>query len=95
MAARTRKVHLSQEWKDKIKAGVIMQRLMACVDGEVELTSTQVKAADILLKKVVPDLARSELTGEGGGPIKTEAAFSDDDKKILDHFIALKTEKQK
>lgn len=36
------------------------------VDGEIELASTQVKAAQILLSKVVPDLARTEHSGPDG-----------------------------
>ena len=32
------------------------------------MSPTQLKAAEILLKKVAPDLARTEMTGEDGGP---------------------------
>lgn len=31
------------------------------------MSPTQIKAAEILLKKVAPDLARQELTGKDGG----------------------------
>lgn len=75
MAARKRRVELSDEWKDKIKAGVIMQRLLGHVYGEIELSATQIKAADILLKKIVPDVARTEHTGEGGGAIEVGVKF--------------------
>jgi hypothetical protein len=60
MAARKTRIVLSDDWKERIRAGVLMQRLLAHVQGEVELSSTQVKAADILLKKIVPDLNRTE-----------------------------------
>jgi hypothetical protein len=30
------------------------------------MTASQIKAADILLKKTVPDLARTEVTGRDG-----------------------------
>lgn len=63
--ARTRRgtkaTGLSQEWKDKISATKILNRLLACVDGTVELNSQQIKAADIILRKIVPDLARQEV----------------------------------
>ena len=72
MAARKRKVVLSDEWKEKIRAGVIMDRLLSHVNGSIEMSSTQVKAADILLKKIVPDLARTEVTGVEGGPAITQ-----------------------
>jgi hypothetical protein len=69
MAARKRKILLSDEWKDKIRAGGIMTRLLAHVQGEIEMSGTQIKAADIILKKIVPDLARTETTGKDGGPV--------------------------
>lgn len=66
MPARIRKLVLSEAWKEKIKTSQIMNRLMMHVDGEIELASTQVKAAQILLSKVVPDLARTEHSGPDG-----------------------------
>jgi hypothetical protein len=45
-----------------------MNRLAAHVEGVVDLSPTQVRAAEILLKKTVPDLARTEVTGAEGGP---------------------------
>ena len=68
MAARKNKVQLTQTWKDKIQASVIGLRLYDHMNGDVEMTSTQIKAADILLKKLVPDLARTEVTGLDGAP---------------------------
>lgn len=69
MAARINK-RLNEEWKQRIRIGVIMDRLDKCATGQVEMTTQQLKAADILLKKVVPDLARQELVGDGGGAIQ-------------------------
>ncbi len=57
---------MQEDWKKKIQATAIMNRLNECVEGRVELSSQQIKAADILLKKIVPDLSRSELTGKDG-----------------------------
>lgn len=70
MAARKVKTTLSDRWKDRIQATLIMNRLLDHVNGELELSSTQLKAADILLKKIVPDLARTEHVGDGGGPLE-------------------------
>jgi len=70
MAARKRKVELTQSWKDKIQASVLGLRLYDHAIGKIEMTPTQIKAADILLRKLVPDLNRSEQTGEGGGPVE-------------------------
>jgi len=69
MAARTKMLRLTPEWKEKIRVGVILDRLSKHVDGQVEMTSTQVKAADILLKKVVPDVARTEIVGDEENPV--------------------------
>lgn len=70
MAARKRKVVLSDAWKAKIQAGVIMSRLLDHVNGKTEMSASQIKAAQILLSKTVPDLARTEHTGEGGGAVQ-------------------------
>ena len=45
-----------------------MARLVKHLDGEIDLSPTQVRAADIILRKIVPDLARTENTGGDGGP---------------------------
>lgn len=76
MAARTRRgiSSLSEEWRKKISAGVIMERLLSHIDGKLDMSSTQVKAADILLRKIVPDLARTEMTGNDGQPIQITVA---------------------
>ena len=68
MAARKRKLTLSDSWKERISAGMIMARLVKHLDGEIDLSPTQVRAADIILRKIVPDLARTENTGGDGGP---------------------------
>jgi hypothetical protein len=79
MAARTRKVRLSEEWKEKIRISQIINRLAQHVDGEVELKSTQIKAAEILLKKVVPDMARTEIAGDEDQPLAIRVVSGVDD----------------
>lgn len=68
MAAR-KTLRLTPEWKEKIRIGVILDRLSKHVDGELEMSSTQIKAAEILLKKVVPDVARTEVVGDEEQPV--------------------------
>ena len=70
MAARKRRLELSESWKDNIRVGVIASRLYAHVNGENDLSATQINAAKILLAKLVPDLNRAEVTSEGGGPLQ-------------------------
>ncbi len=69
MAARKRKLELTESWKDNIRASMITNRLYKAATGEVEMTNQQLKAADIILKKLIPDLARTELTGKDGADI--------------------------
>ena len=45
------------------------------------MSATQVQAANILLKKVMPDLAAVEHSGEGGGPMKVEFLTIYEEKK--------------
>jgi hypothetical protein len=55
--------------RDKIKAGILVERLTECALGQLELTSQQMKAIEILLKKSVPDLSSVEMTGDADAPV--------------------------
>jgi hypothetical protein len=68
--AVSRKVRLSDEIRQKIQAGEIINRLMEHIQSDTPLMNTsQVTAATKLLSKVLPDLANVALTGEGNeGP---------------------------
>jgi hypothetical protein len=68
MAARTKAVRLSEEWRERIRTAGILERLEKAAMGETEVTPTQLKAAEIVLRKTLPDLARTEVTGDDGGP---------------------------
>ena len=60
---------------DRGKATRLANRLDAHAMGEVEMTATQVRAAEILLKKLVPDLASVELTGNEDNPVAVSHAI--------------------
>ncbi len=72
MAARKRKVALSDTWKDGIRVSMLMGRLYGHALGEVDMSRSQIKAAQVVLAKLVPDLNRAEHVGEGGGPVLNE-----------------------
>lgn len=55
--------------RDKIKSALLIEQLQSCAFGEIELTSQQMKAIEILLKKSVPDLQSVELTGNDDAPM--------------------------
>jgi len=64
MAARIRAKH-QDEIREKIRASQIINRLQDHVDGTVELSSTQVRSAEILLKKSVPDISTVAVDVDG------------------------------
>lgn len=68
MPARKNTVKLSEAWRERIRTAVILQRLERAALGETDVTATQLKAAEIVLRKTLPDLARTEVTGQDGGP---------------------------
>lgn len=64
MAARKNKGTAEQGWpeqtRSRIQTSMLLNRLADHVVGKVELQPTQVKAAEILLRKVLPDLSAVE-----------------------------------
>lgn len=57
MAARIKKIRHDENTRLKIQAAQLINRLEAHARGEVEMTTTQVRAIEILLRKILPDLA--------------------------------------
>lgn len=57
MAARTKKIRHDENTRLKIQAAQLINRLESHARGEVEMTTTQVRAIEILLRKILPDLA--------------------------------------
>ena len=73
MAARKNRGvgNLPEEWKDKIRASALVNRLMDCAMGKLEMSQQQIKSAEILLKKVIPDLNKTDVQplGKDGLPV--------------------------
>ena len=65
MAARIRKIRHDDETRLKIQVSQLINRLQSHVLGQVDLTPSQIQAAQILLKKALPDLQAIELQGAG------------------------------
>jgi len=57
MAARIKKIRHDENTRLKIQAAQLINRLEAHARGDVEMTTTQVRAIEILLRKILPDLA--------------------------------------
>jgi hypothetical protein len=70
MPARTRKVQIDDLTRTRIRTTQLLNRLQDHADGKVELTNSQVKAVEILLRKSLPDLSAVQLTGSEGGPVE-------------------------
>lgn len=62
MPARTRKIRHDDETRAKIQAAQIINRFMACLNGQIELTPAQVSCGKTLLNKVLPDLQATSVT---------------------------------
>lgn len=56
--------------RSRIQATKLADRLGNHALGTVEMTGTQVRAAEILLRKTVPDLQSIALTGPNGGAVQ-------------------------
>lgn len=68
MATRKILSHDTQT-REKIRTSQLINRLEKHAFGEIELTQTQVRAIEILIKKTLPDLASVELTGDKENPV--------------------------
>lgn len=62
--ARKHRTHLDEHWRERIRITMIIKRLQDHVAGKRKMTVTQVRAAEVLLRKVAPDLSDSRITGE-------------------------------
>jgi hypothetical protein len=62
--------------RDRIQASQLVNRLEDHALNNLELSVSQIKAIEILLKKSLPDLTAVELTGKDGGPIETTTGLA-------------------
>lgn len=69
MAARIRKHH-QDEVRARIQTSQLVNRLTDHALGEVELSATQIRAIEILLKKSIPDLSAIEISGDEESPLQ-------------------------
>ena len=57
MAARIKKIRHDENTRLKIQAAQLINRLTDHSNGKVELSATQVRSIEILLRKILPDLS--------------------------------------
>ena len=69
MAARNKATH-DYKTRQKIQTSQLVNRLTShALSDEDVMTTSQVRAAEILLKKTLPDTQAIQVTGEDGGPV--------------------------
>lgn len=64
MAARTKKIRHDDETRAKIQTSQIINRFHDHILGKIELSATQVRCGEVLLKKTIPDLSSAENKSE-------------------------------
>lgn len=80
MAARKQLFH-PDEVRQKIQTSQLINRLKSHAFGDVELSPTQVKAIEILLRKTMPDLSAIDatLSGEVTNYVLSDKPMSEDE----------------
>ncbi len=63
MAPRINKIRHDDETRSKIQTSQLINRLTDHALNDLKLEPTQVRAIEILLKKTLPDLTSTELSG--------------------------------
>jgi hypothetical protein len=73
MAERLRKRH-QDEIRTKIQTSQLINVLQNHALGadEIEITPTRMKAIELLLKKSLPDLTSTEITGDPDAPLEVK-----------------------
>jgi len=79
MAGRSAGFRMSDEHRVKIQNSNILNALIEHAVGEREMSSTQVTAAVALMKKVLPDLQATQISGDAESPILINVNIGGDD----------------
>ena len=68
-----------QKVRERIRVSMLMKRLTDHVLGKIEMTPQQVRSAEVLLKKALPDLAAVDTTirGDPAAPVALKLEGSD------------------
>lgn len=68
MAIRKKLTH-DDKTREKIKTSQLLNRLQNHAFGKNKMTTTQIRAAEVCLKKTLPDLQSMTVGGPGGNAI--------------------------
>ncbi len=75
MAPRTVKIRHDEETRAKIQTSQLLNRLHSHVFDGVDVSQTQMKAIEILLRKTLPDLSAVTVGGDEDSPVKLEITW--------------------
>ena len=80
-----------ERFRASVRVALIRNRLTKHILGEVEMSSTQVRACEILLNRAIPTVGQVEITGQDGGPIQHAVdGMSTMDKARAIHYAMVK-----
>lgn len=74
MPARLNRMH-SEQVRMKIQASVLIDRLQKHVTGDIEMTPSQITAAQVLLDRSVPKLSQIQHTGDSENPVHASVSL--------------------
>lgn len=91
MAARKQNWH-DGATREKIRASQLVNRLQsfALSEGDVELDAPRIKAIEILLRKVLPDLQATTISGDPLNPLHLKPDLSGVSSEHLRILASLK-----
>lgn len=66
---------MSEEHRTKIANSQILNRLIEAANGKIEMTPTQATIGLGLVKKILPDLQATQISGDENKPVKLEVSW--------------------
>ena len=90
MPTRPLKRWTPQIVRDRMQCSNIVRRLLKHTMGEIEMSATQVRAAEILLKKCLPDLTSVEHSGE----VKHRNVEEWSNAELVDYLAQIRAERE-
>lgn len=88
MAARIHLDHI-EKTRQKIANSMLVNKLIDHVNGKIALSTSQVRAAEILIRKTIPDLSAITLSGDAKNPIAL-TPITDTDRNLITRYLTQK-----
>lgn len=80
---------MPKTWRDKIRASMIANRMFQCFNGEVDLTSEQIRCGEALFKRLEPELSRVESNSTIKGNVKSVVQVEKLSDNALKELVAI------